>query len=503
MRRVYNKLFLLLSIAILMAGLSNPAAAQRSFGVIWDPPENRDEAVRQLKRFEELQIGFLEIDRIVSDELWEAMADRNFDILVQIPVRYPTVETFSDPDSGLVATYRRFIAGYAQREIDALGMFEYGQTDSRSFPDMAGQILGPIREATAQPLYIKDWNLQAQPVDTLFDFKIVRIHAGRELPALPDSLFAAHRGYLYHPAPELSSSEQLLRQFIEKTSANGGAILFFHSGWLLDFLKTHPRVEPILRQYATQPDALFPTSEEQIPHSSRHSGIVLILLLLWGSFALNYSFEPMYRKSLFRYFFSHKFFVEDVVGRHIRSVTPSLLILVQHAIMGGIFLYCFAAVFLSQTGAEVFFHHFQNLRLFGTGLSAFFLIGAAATLVFELICLFWLYLANYRHKYLSQTVILYSWSLQVNLLVATIMVTLLLADTGTFLTILLILLFLANLIAAFPITAFDTSRYLSGYKIWYWTGTLGLYIAGIGGLLLWLFNNNFIMNVIRLSVSIH
>lgn len=501
MIRVFNKLLLLFLFGI-FALLPNQATAQRIFGVNWNVPDNANNAIQQLDRFRKMGITYIEIDRIVSDELWNAMQSRGFNVFVQIPVRYPVVETFSSPDSGLIATYQLFLSGYSEREIDALGVFEYGQTGSRSFPDVLAPFIHQIKNIFPVPVYLKDWRYQPQPADSLFSFKIVRTAVDKNFPAFADSNFTRARAFLYRPSSSLRLSVNVLNWFLEKTSVNKDAILFFNSTWLLNFLKEHPEVENVLTEYASRPDALFPLPEETLPDESRHSWIVLMLLILWGSFAINYSFEPMYRKSLFRYFLSHKFFVEDVMGRHIRSTLPSLVILVQHALMGGIFLYSFAGIYFSPMGSGAFFHHFHRLDLFGTKPIAFFLIGILITLSFELFCLLWLYLVNRKLNYMSQITILYSWSLQLNLPVITLIVTLLMAGSSTFLMIPVFLFYLAILIAAFPIAAFDSGQYLSNYKPLYFTGTIGIYFIGIAGLIFWIFNNSYLINVLRLAIAL-
>ena len=493
---------LLLLLALFLALIPCRGRAQRTLGVQWDAPADTAEAALQLERFREAGISTLELEQTVSSDIWNLLKRQDFNVFVQVPVRFPVVETFSSPDSALIAKYKHYLAHYAGREIAAFGVFEYGQMNSGYFPAAAQPILRQIENVIKAPTYFKDWSYRTREADTLAEFKMVRIAVDRNFHLLPDSSFKGQSAFLYRPDPSLSQMVRPLKWFLEKTSVNPKAVLFFNSGWLLGFMENHPETVSVLRRYATEPEPVFPLPRESLPPSSRYSGIVLILLLLWGSLAINYNFEPTYRKSLFRYFLSHKFFVEDVMNRQIRLIIPNLLILIQHAIMGGIFLYCLTATFFSTTGIEAIYYHIPGLSVFGADYFNFFLLGMSATLLFELICLSWLYLLNRKLKFISQAATLYSWSLQINFLVTTILVTLLSAGSNSFLSVFLYLFFMAVLLAAFPLAAYDAGQSLTRYRVWYTVGTIGLYILLVGSLFVWIYGNSYLMNIIDLASAI-
>ena len=502
MRRIPGVAAALLVIAAIYPSIS---AAQQRFGVIWDVPEDETRAIEELERFRELKIRYIEVSELLSPPVWREIGRQNFGVYVQIPVYYPVVETFADASPTLLTTYQQFLSGYAGRDIEAIGAFAYGQTNNSRFAAAVAPFVEQIDSALNIPVYYKSWQKDGAPYDRMFDFSIRKIDVGPGFQARPDTSTGGTQPLLYAPSNELSHLVTPVKWFIDRAGNNisqHDRILFFDSRWLLDFVNTYQPATDILAEHATYHDAVFPLPEEQLPGDSDHSPIVLILLIVWGSVAINYSFMPTYRRSLFRFFLSHRFFTEDVMKRHIRTLVPSLVIIVQHAVLGGIFLYCLASLFLSAAGLDLIHHYYPFFLLFGEGFFSFFLIGSSFTLLFQIICLAWLYFANRRVGYLSQVSILYSWPFHLNLLVTTVTVTLFVSGGNHYLLYSFLVLFLLVLFLDFPITAFDTGKIIKKRRGLYALGTLGLYVVLLSVVLLLLLTNSYLGNILSLAVTI-
>lgn len=482
--------------------LPRSSPAQRTFGVAWDIPGDANEARQQLDRFEELKITYLELDQIVSEELWAEIKKRDFNVYIQIPVKYPVVETFSEADSSLVRTYQRFLTHYGRRQVAGIGAFAYGQTNNPSFADAVAPFTEQISSSLSLPIYFKAWSSMDQAINALFDFTIAKINVSQDFQSKPDSTLNSSEVYLYHPEASLEGNIAPLKWFFQRTSINPSATLFFDSDWLLQFVNEHKSAERILIEQATYQDAVFPLPQENLPSKKAHSVIVLILLIVWGTVALTYSFIPTYRRSLFRFFFSHKFFIEDVMNRHIRSLIPSFILLVQHSILGGIFLYSVASIFFSTTGLNVIYHYFPMLALLGTSYFSFFFLGIIFTILFQFVSLGWLYFANRSVGYLSQIAILYSWPFHINLVITTIIVTLLMAGTYFYVLATCLILFVVILLLDFPVTAYDTGQDVKEYKWLYAVGTLGVYTLLLAIVLLTVFTNNYLLHILDLAIAI-
>ncbi|MDZ7690072.1 MAG: hypothetical protein U5K69_02770 [Balneolaceae bacterium] len=470
--------------------------------MLWDVPERNSEAARELDTFESLNIRYLELRNIVSDDIWEEIQERDFQVYVQVPVRYPVVQTFVEDDSSLVALYQQFLNGYTGRNIEAIGAFAYGQTNEQDFNQAAAPFASQLNSGLPVPIYFKDWNLNPQPTDSLFDFKISKVNVNREFDSVGTTSFTSAHAFIYNPDKSIAQKVAPLKWFFEKTAVNQEAILFFDSNWLLQFIERHQATGKTIAEHAVYQDAVFPLPNEQISDRAPHSLLVLILLAVWGMLALSYSFVPMYRHSLFRFFLSHQFFIEDVMKRHIRAIFPSLIVLIQHAVLGGIFLYCLIYSFISPQGLEVLHSYVPFLTFWGSGYYSFFLIGSLATLVFELISLLWLYIANKRIGYLSQISILYSWPFHLNLLITTIIVTMMMASINVYIISIFLALFFLVLLIDFPITAYDAGKKISKGKFLYALSTLGLYSLLVATAFFMVFTNSYLLNILELAITI-
>lgn len=489
----------LLALLLLIPAVSQ---AQRTYGVLWDVPDSSEEALHQLDRFRELKIQYLELDEVVSDELWSAIRARGFRVFVQVPVRFPVVQTFAEADSSLVDSYESFIKAYTGREVEAVGAFAYGQTHNSFFATSVAPFADQLRSSLSMPVYFKDWSLAPHPADSVLDFAIEKIDVPQNFQSRTNLNVRTHRGFIYSPASSIEDNVAPLKWFFERTSASPGAILFFHSDWLLNFVDHHHSAGRVLVEQATLRDAVFPLPEEQLPTGNSHSLIVLILVLLWGTVALNYNFIPMYRRALFRFFLSHRFFIEDVLNRHIRDLLPSLIILVQHAILGGILSYSMAHTFISAAGIEVLLAYFPVFSVMGTGYLSFLYWGAALVFIFELLSLGWLYAANRKIGYLSQVSILYSWPFHLNLVITTIIVTLMTSDGSAYLLSICFILFLLILLIDFPLTALDSGKNIKKFKWTYALGTVGLYCLLLAVGILSVLMNDYLLNILDLAISI-
>src|SRR5699024_9379857 len=109
---------------------------------------------------------------------------------------------------------------------------------------------------------------------------------------------------------------------------------------------------------ATEANAVFTIPEEKLPPQSNTAVPILILLSVWGIIAFLYSSDPIYRRSLFRYFTGHKFFVKDVFDRHLRSPWPAIAINLQNALLLGVGSFTLFSVLFSPLGKTAFFHFF-------------------------------------------------------------------------------------------------------------------------------------------------
>jgi len=498
MKHRCNKLTLLFLVTLCV---STQVYAQRDFGVTWDIPKDSSAIDKELTLFKNAGIAFIEVEELPDTAVINNIRDRGFILYITAPVRFPVVQTLAKPNSSVAAIYQRLLSLAVRGEpVGAIGIFSYGQTRHSSFIEAVSGITNEIRENTEIRLYYRSGSVEASAVDSLFDFRIVDMNVTPDFTHLPDTLFLHAEAFSFNPVPTLDPMITPFKWFLEKSSSNRDAILFMNDDWLINAQSVYPQFSRILSEYARSPDAVFPLPEEQFKTSYSHNWIILILLILWGSFAATYNFEPTYRKSLLRYFFGHKFFVDDIVNRQIRPVLPTVVILLQHALVGGIFLYSTSYALFSQQGMRALLHHIPWLGLLGEQYMGIFRTGTLLTFGFEVLCLAWLYFISREVKFFSQVATLYAWPLQLNLFVVTIMVTLLMTNHLHNFLIPAGILFLVIMLSAFLLTAFDTVKFLKEHPNWYITGTVGIYMILICGIIIYLATNAYFINVLKLAL---
>lgn len=478
------------------AALTLPASAQQSLGVQWDIPADKATAESQLFFFRDLGIDRIEISGAPDEETWAIIDSLGFTVYGDLSVRFPITATFSDPDSLLVSRLSSRINSFASRSsVKAIGLFSYGHIDSELFQQALSPWLQQIRTAFQGEIYYKTAQSGQKAIDSLFDFKLLR------LPE--DSLSsakAAAKGYLHVPGAGNRISP--VKGYLEKARQDSVS-LFFRSGWLTDAVDRYPPLRTALQTYARSGEILMPLPQEPNADPSQQDSIIaLLIVLIWGSFVLNYSFNPVYRKAIFRYFSAHKFFIDDVMQRHIRSAASVIVILVQHAFLTGITIYCLAKVSFSLFGMEVFAQYVPFLFLGQASFIPLIMWGFLFSAVFSILCLIWLRGLNKEITQFSQALNLYAWPLQLNLILCTLSVAFLMAGTtlsGVYVTgILFFLVFLS----AFVVASLDAARFVKNKKVLVLLGTTGLYLVAWSGLLLWIFSRQELLDIVDLALML-
>lgn len=485
-------------VAVILILLFLPASlrAQRPIGVNWHVPDTPTEVTDQLQHFSDLGITHLQINRQLPPSLWQAIDEYNFTVYGKLPINFPVLQTFATADSTKRAQWLALIEYFnAQESVRAVNLFSYGQVQNRQFRQEVAGFIQQINTDT-KSLFYTTIHSQPLPIDSLFEAKMISYVT--TIPPVDDYVNA----FFYEPAsnPELHLAP--VKEFLETTATSPGVPVFFDSVWLQKIIKTHPDFEEILYLYASSSQPVFPLPKRENTYSLQRNIIVIMLLLVWLILALTYNYNPIYRRSFLRYFTGHKFYVQDVMKRHIRSLFTANSILIQHAISGGIVLYCIYEVTFSALGHQAVLSHYPVLSLLGNSTLALFFWGFGATIIIETISIFWLRFTNPEVYFISQIANLYPWLLQLNLIVATLTSIVLLAGWHPIYIYVLGCLFIIFFVSSFTVTAFDTGYYVQSKRYWYLAGTAGLYLALLAGAIVWIFLLRDFMNVIYLAESL-
>lgn len=488
----------------ILLGFGNQCLAQEGLGVKWEPPQNGADLIAQLDTLERIGTDYLLVDQTLDTTSWNLIENRGLSVYGIIPIYFPTVTTLSTPDKQLLDKIRIYVNHYsAQPSVKAIALFSYGATTRPAFEEAIAPYTEQIRGAFTGPLfYIKNYTQIPGSLNG-FDFSLLTIPLNNQIEKIvkPEGSQSV-KGIWYCPTDNTAPFLTPFKRFLENNFQTGDSLnLIISSDWLFRIIDKYPHFTSILEQVSTEEDVIIALPQESIPGKSGHNLIVLLLIISWGFFIVIYNINPVFRKSLKRYFLSHGFLVDDVMDRHIRSSTTAILMILQNVILTGICIYSLAASYLSPLGLEAFFHHLPNLQMAGSPLLSFLLIGCLFSLSLALISILWISLSSFKFTYLSQILNLYSWPVQAGYIPVTILVALLMAGAHNSLILITAVAFMLIQLIAFPVTAIDLSRYLRKNKAFFMAGTFGLYlILLLGGVVLFISSN--IPEILALALSL-
>ncbi|MCW9707713.1 hypothetical protein [Fodinibius salsisoli] len=471
--------------------------AQQNFGIQWNPPESNTQAVAELQQFREAGVTAIELQSVPSNELWSTIQDQELKVYGNLGLSFPTIFTFSQADSSFREGVRKkFTAFVSQPSVQAIKLFEFGAIDQAPFQKQATAFFNDIGTLDSIQAYYSD-NRIIEPSSGLpVDFMVYDIALSSNniysLDIPTDETIAAYR---YSPSTELQYKLKPLKQVIQRLYATSysSRILFFDGQWLLNMLDAHPRLKETLHTLATDSEFLFPVPAESMPTATQPSLAIIILLLVWGTLAYHYHMSPLYRKSLFRYFTGHTFFVNDIFKRHIRSPIPALVIIAQHALLASAALYAIFDTYWSPLGLQALATYFPSLFFLGAKPYVIFVFILCCILLFSLISILWLYFSHKSLRSVTQIITLFAWPLQLNFLFATAAIALYASGGTDYILLILATLIVTVISGSFLITAWDASQSLSTKNVRYLLLTAGLYLLILLAIVIWVtgFNSPF------------
>lgn len=485
-------------LALLIVCALYPAAglAQRDMGIIWDVPQESQAAQNELRSFIETGFNHIQISRTPDNATWDVIDELGVQVYVMLPIRFPITHTFAEADSSFKDQIANFIAHFSEREsVAAVGLFAFGPTDNTAFENSLGDFFSEIKTTIAKPRYYQTAQPNPMPVDSLFSFRLLTL--SQKTAPEPSKI----GGYVYRPDDSMIWDLGPVKKFLEQTATAESPPVFFDGTWLQSMQQKHPQFRETLKLYATTSEPAFALSYEPEFGATQHDAVIIALLLAWVIFAVTYHSSPVFRKSMARYFTGHKFYVNDVMQRHIRTPLPGTAILIQHTMAGGILFYCVFNTAFSSLGLEVLYSHYPMLALFDDGNISLFITGCMFTLILESTCIAWLIIANTEITHYNQVFNLYPWPLQINLFVISLLLTLFMTGQHPFLVYVAAFLFVVILLSAFVISAMDCKRLLHSKRLWFISATVGLYTVILIAVLIWILASDTFLDVIYLAAS--
>jgi len=465
---------------IFSAGASQKAFAQPSLGIVWDAPSDTATANVQLNLFSELGVTHLEIAHPVSESMLSAVAKTDLTILVRSDNYYLTLSQLQRNREQLTENYISFAAQYRSfLNVGGLGLLSHSQTHHTGFSKVFKPVLDTLSAYSNKSFYYyqqKGWysfNNPDQPFGVLYD----------------DATYQES---------DLSDFHSTIQTF---TAGDSNQLLFINSEWLLEATDQYPELSNSLMEYRDNQiwELPLPSTEDQ---SSPSNWMVFILLILWTALAIQMKYLPYVRPMILRYFLAHRFFVDDILHYRERYLSSGILMMVKHALFGGLTAYIVARILFSEFGVDALFHHLPWFAVTGSNYFSFFFFGLILVLITQVIALLWLHLPAKNLEHFSQTINLYSGIFYLDYLIVTLMITLFAAGIGTFLNLILASIYAIVWFGAFNLAAFDASKNMGGNRTIYLLLTIGLHTILSLAILFFVLLNTEIIEILDLSVSL-
>lgn len=432
-------------------------------GVIWNPPESKQQAQSELTTFRELGVDLLEVQHPVRDDVLQLLEASAMDVLIRSGVQYLSLSELSGEAEALQERYSNLIRQYNSfPNIEGLVLVSGSPLTDTDYAEAFEPLLNSLQATTPPALYFyqnQEWRSFSRP-----------------------DLIAA----VLYPDQEFSLADlQDLDQYLTLQNIQENApVLFMHDTWLLEAAEAYPELANSLRYLDESGEWLLPLPEPGNPVPDLQ-WTVLLLLALWLATGIHFLAVPSYRSFISRYFGAHRFWVEDIIQYRERSAASGLILVLQHALFGGLVFFMLASTFMTETGVQAFFHHFPYLGITGYNVYTFFSLGTVIVLLFQCIALLWLYFSSEILHRFSQVLNLYTGVFHLDFIIVTIMVVLFMNAAPWYLILPCGVIYGLIWYLAFNIAALDTSQHMIQQRGSFLFYTIGLHaILSITALIL-------------------
>lgn len=496
--------FLFIVSCFLAAGIFVPlqrVSAQNELGIVWNVPHSNSTALRELHEFRKLGVGYLIINKLIPKQISDTLADSNFRVFVSTPIIFPTSRDITRYAAQYYQVYRDYIHYYnSLSTFSAFGLFENGDITDKRFRDEMNILAEKIHEITQKPIYYIQTANSAIKNDTTFDFCIQIIVPDNNSSNLTLGTFKESRGIYFKTKDSNYFNSQQILYLLTQTRLHKTSPLFFNGNWLTNVLKSHPEMARVLTDYVRGLPVLLSTRPTRHFNVSK-SILVIFLLIMWGLMAVHYAFEPNYRKSLVRFFTTHKFFVDDVMEHLSRLSNSNRIVLMGQAFIGGMFFYTMGQAAFSSIGYHALISHYPLLGFIDKNMISLFFLGVVGVLLYNLICIVWIYFGISEVKFPGQAITVYIWSQHMNFILITLMIAILLSTGSTIIIYVLGIMFILVILISFYLSVLDTARYCKKSYFEHLKTTIPHLIIMLT-ILIWLFSQTQIIDVIRLSANL-
>lgn len=496
---LFNNRFLFIVIC-LFALLPITGQGQYRIAVDWQVPNSETDAIKQLEKLKSLGITEVTFEESISPTIWNKIEDLNLQVYGDLGITFPISDTFSKPDSSfLEMVSKRTRTLLSHPSVKAIGLFSFGPIHRQKFIEATRPYFQELQEAQNIRIFFTKSVRQKTKNLPGADFSItnVPVNTGNvnDLEVPSDSVGF----YKFSPSRDLRVYLSPFQSFLKVVPRN--STIFLNSDWLFASLNSFPAFKTTLESLSEK-EYVFPLPDEKVPNQEQSPIPIILLIILWASAALHYNVSPLYRKSVFRYFTAHKFFVDDIFRRHIRTPVPALVLILQNTLIMGAIVFTAASVLFNPLGLEALYSFLGTKFDFGNTPKGLAIAGAIFAFCLSNISILWLYISSKKIRSTIQTATLYTWPLHVNFLLGTVIISIYSSGSGPEAIITLTVIAFLIQLGSFIFSAIDFSQFIRRHALRFYLSTNGIYLLMLISAIIWIYFSADINEMLSLALAL-
>jgi hypothetical protein len=368
------------TILLLVVNLAYAQDQVRPMGLIWEIPESMDLVRSDLEMMDQAGYNHLVAIGQPNDELVQLLRNYEMRVLFQLPEFYLTRNSIDHRKAQLRTLYDQSWAIVRDYPfLSGLSLFMEGEVYRKEFLEMVSTL--KPGEAKESLLFFGS----AFPVPTRYAFPAKRMGLCHDVECVNNEVNAeSKQALLLYSDVDL---ELILFHWFELFKSSGDAYLYVPLGEIIDEDGNLTQAGKLYDVLKKDPGFLVPNDRQQ--NNDADVGLaamwLIIVLMIW---AIHYSFDPTYRKSIQRFFQSNRIFIEDLVNKRSRMFFSNYISLAYICVLFGIAILAVSEYMIDETGIQLIRHFIpfitdDNYLIFG------FWMGFLLAFIFFLVLIPW------------------------------------------------------------------------------------------------------------------
>lgn len=449
---------------------------------------------QQLEIANDLDIRLFEVSDPATIDL---LNDPQYRFLIDAGPEFPVPGLLSEQLGDVSDQIARNVQELRERageRIVAVSVFRYPFETYSGFVSVATSLADSLDEHLDDPLYYHSSFPSVNPRPGGYNFISQRTD--------PLQLYSSDYQVMHLvPSDDQHETYSLLNQIFNDLQTVEESITILPARWFFTQLEERSDLRYLFNDFMNGRPVTLPLPEKAAAPPFMNWSVML-LILIWGSFALHYRYQPIYSQSMARYFSNHSFFVSDVMENRLRNVLPGFILLLQHALLTGLFVFASVEVVVSSLGLEVIRHYFQPFMILKGTMASLFITAILAAIILQLVSVLWIYLTNKKLTGFSQVLNLYSWPLHLNLIVITFLIVFNRVGFDEIWILVLSAIFILIWFFSFNIAAIDSSKFLDKGRTLFLCGTVGIHVLLAIGMLVYILYTPSILEPILFAIEL-